>query len=179
MLYILASISVSIGIFISGIVFYNYDNLKTVYTIISLKKKSTVSTSKVNRLKFFYNFIVLLCNFCLTFLSFYKLSLIQKFNSSLVKIDKNLYIVSYIIEGKIYKMVVKANRNPSQILQISDDSNEDITDKILPYLGPKMDFHNTSLSPSFFLCKSLTFQLCTGEEFIFHDTENIKLSTLT
>jgi hypothetical protein len=92
------------------------------------------------------------------------LNLIQYLNNSVKKIGKNMYEVSYVVNGKMYKMIVSPNRGPAQILQVTDQNNNDITDKILSYLGPRDDWHNTKFTPNFWGYDSLTFQMYDGRE---------------
>jgi hypothetical protein len=99
------------------------------------------------------------------------LSFIQYLNNSVKKINKNQYEVSYIINGKLYKMVVSPMRGPAQILQIIDHNENDVTDNILCYVGPRYDWHNTKFTPNFFNCEFLTFQMADGNEIVIRKEE--------
>lgn len=67
------------------------------------------------------------------------------------------YIVTYILNKKTYKMFVEHARGPSKILHITNENNKDITDIVLPYLGPNFDWHGTDkpLTPKFFNCEKI------------------------
>jgi hypothetical protein len=97
------------------------------------------------------------------------LSLVQYMNNSVKKVDKNVYEVSYQIKGKTYKIIVIPDKGPNKILQISNDSQIDVTNHVLPYLGPNYNWHGTKLAPKFFGYKSLTFELYDGSEKTFTD----------
>ena len=69
------------------------------------------------------------------------LALIQYLNTSVYKTGKNMYEVSYAIEGKLYIMRVNPVRGPYPFLSIHNDLGHDITPLVIPYLGPKYDWH--------------------------------------
>lgn len=92
------------------------------------------------------------------------LALVQYMNNSVRKLDRNVYEVSYVINGRMYKMLVTPQRGPAPVLQISNDEDEDVTEQVLPYMGPQYDWHNNRIAPEFFGCKSLTFELADGSE---------------
>jgi hypothetical protein len=95
------------------------------------------------------------------------ISLLQKMNKSIKKLDKRTYEVTYVINGRMYKMVAKPTPGPIPILQIIDEESNDVTDKVLPYMGPTYDWHGNKLSPEFFGAKTLTFELYNGTEYTF------------
>lgn len=95
------------------------------------------------------------------------MNFLQYMNSTIVKIGPNTYEIVYIINGNMYKMVVKPQRGPPPILQISNDKQEDVTDLVLPYMGPKYDWHGNKFTPKFFDCDTLTFELSNGTECTF------------
>ena len=59
-------------------------------------------------------------------------------------------------------MIVKPRRGPNPILQIINDTKEDVTNIVLPYLGPNFDWHGNKLDSSFFNSKVLTFEMADG-----------------
>jgi hypothetical protein len=86
----------------------------------------------------------------------------------------NFYEITYFIDDKEYKMVIKEKRGPKDVLQIIGD-DEDITDMIEPYLGPYNNFHGSVFTPSFFKKDFLSFQLSNGNEITFEKDEEINL----
>jgi hypothetical protein len=84
-------------------------------------------------------------------------------NNTVVKIGRNKFEVTYLISGKVYTMVVIPVRGPSPVLQVINDSEEDVTDKVLPYLGPRYDWHGSLLAfSSAFSSDKLAFNLDSG-----------------
>jgi hypothetical protein len=91
------------------------------------------------------------------------------------KINNNLYEVSYKIESKRYKMLIEPSKGPAPVLQITNNLEDDVTDMVLSYMGPKYDWHsfyesnNTKFNPSdFFSYDWLSFELSDGDtQFIY------------
>ena len=104
-----------------------------------------------------------------------KHSLIQKLNKSVEKIDKNTYEITYTIGARLYKFRTKTQKGMSNILQIIDSDNNDVTELIEPYLGPHRDFHNYEYTPHSFNFKSLTFNFNDGESTTFIEHDKITL----
>ena len=104
------------------------------------------------------------------------INLIQYLNKSLIMIDKNTYELTYVINGTTYKNIIKIKRGPKPILQIIDELSEDITEKILPYLGPSYDFGGSKLTPKHFKYKTLTFEMSDGNEKIFNENDIIEFN---
>jgi hypothetical protein len=97
-----------------------------------------------------------------TIAKFCYISFLQYMNSSIKKIGKNTYEITYIINGNLYKMIIVPKRGPSPILQISDENMNDVTDEIMAYLGPEFDWHGKKFSLEFFKKESLTFEFSDG-----------------
>jgi len=119
-----------------------------------------------------YKIMIYWISFTMVIESFY-LSLIQYLNDSIKKLDKNKYEVSYVINGKMYKMIVNPKRGPLPFIMVKNEKNEDVTDIISPYLGPNNDWHTKKYCPDFFKCKKLVFELLNGEKVIFSDNDTI------
>lgn len=102
------------------------------------------------------------------------INFLQYMNNTVIKVGKNTYEISYVIEGKLYKMIVKPMKGPTPILQINDGVN-DITDLVLPYLGPNYNWHHTKFSPEFFDRKCLTFEFSNGIERTFSIEEHLHI----
>ena len=132
-------------------------------TFNKLKKKWTrltnlVSTTETNQL------MILLVSLKMIFQLMY-IQLIQYLNSTIRMVDKNTVEVTYMISSKSYKLLVNPYRGPDLILQIIDDAGSDVTDLVLPYMGPNYDWHKQPLDPSFFNGTAfLTFQMADGTE---------------
>ena len=136
-----------------------YDKWKSVNQLVSTHEKSKF------RIIFFSIKLILEALY---------LSLIQYLNSSVKKLDRKTYEISYQIEGRTYKMIVIPKRGPPPVLQIINDHDIDITDYVLPYMGAQYDWHGTKLTPRFFGSQTLTFNFIDGSEKTFHEP-SIKL----
>ena len=99
---------------------------------------------------------------------------IQYLNTSVKKIDKNKYILTYTIDGKLYKMIIKKKTGPSNILLILDENNKEISYLIEPYIGPEKDFHNKEITPCFFNKKEIIFEMTDGETIVFKEKDVLK-----
>ena len=132
-------------------------------TFERIKKKWTrltnlVSTTETNRVT------IVLVSLKMIFQLMY-IQLMQYLNSTVRVIDKNTFEVTYVITSKKYKLLVQQYRGPDLILQISDDTGSDVTDLVLPYMGPNYDWHKQLIEPSFFNNTAfLTFQMADGTE---------------
>lgn len=102
-------------------------------------------------------------------------SLGQYLTNPVKKIGKNIYEVSYIIEGKKYKMIVSPMKGPAPVLAISNDTMEDVTEQVISYLGPKCDWHGNKFTPDFFGHKSLTVQMADGSTKTFTVEEHVHI----
>jgi len=64
-----------------------------------------------------------------------------------IEMKDNVYTLTYFIGQKEYKAVFKGKRGPNKITKILNKNDEDITDRILAYMGPTHNFHNIPTSP--------------------------------
>jgi len=135
-----------------------YNNIKRLYNLVSTRHSSPI--------------IITLISLKMIFQSFY-IEFQQYINNTIVKIDKNKYLITYIINGRTYKMIITPCRGPINILNIINDENKNITDEILPYLGHNNDWNNYKFNPKFFGYKSLTFELINGENITFYGEDTI------
>ena len=128
-----------------------YSNWKRLNSAVSTRHTTAVSIA-------WYSFKIV----C----SLFYLSFIQYMNNSMIKLGKNKYLVTYTIKGKLYKMIVVPRRGPAPVLQVIDDEiREDVSDEVIPYMGPQYDWHNSDITFSeLFGRKKLVFELSNGEE---------------
>ena len=61
---------------------------------------------------------------------------LNKFN--IKHFQDNIYTVEFVIGGKIYKIFIQHDKNPSNILQIIDQSNQDLTNELSPIFNVKI-----------------------------------------
>lgn len=83
-------------------------------------------------------------------------------------IGKNLFEINYELHNKQYKMIVRNKRGPCPISQITNENGIDITDHILPYMGPNYDWHGYKPSAGTFGYTELVIAYSNG------DSETIK-----
>jgi hypothetical protein len=102
----------------------------------------------------------------------------QKVTKNMIIVKKNEYDVHYIYHGQLYKIKCKHISGPkyNQVLMITNQDSEDITTDILPYMGPKYNFHNIHYTPKDFNNQELSFYLSTGHILKFINNDIICLS---
>lgn len=154
--------------------FIKYDYPKTCYDIYLKKYNKWNRLNKLVSTKYKSPLMIKWVSILMISESLYS-KLLQYLNNSVKKMDKNKYEVYYIINGKNYKMVVSPSRGPIQIAQVINEHGIEVTDHILPYMGPNNDWHNTKYNPNFFNYKSLIFELNNGDKKIFNNSETIIL----
>lgn len=163
MLFIFLSIASVIIIFRKNIT-DKYERFNNLYDVVSLHNNNrfTILYHTVNIL--YKSIIISVLNYdCCR-------------NNRVKKIERNLWEITYEINGKKYKMLVRPDRGPSYIRKIYDNNNIDITDYIHPYLGPNNDFHKSDiLTPEFFNLKSIVIEKNDGHVQTFTYTEKLKL----
>ena len=99
--------------------------------------------------------------------------IVQYLNSTVLLAEKNKYIITYVIKGKIYKMIVSPNRGPPKVLFIYDEKREDVSHLVFPYIGLEETVNSVLFTPKFFNRKELVFELSIGGEKIFRENEKI------
>jgi hypothetical protein len=149
---------------IKNVIATNFNNFKDV--------KSLVSTSNNKKKKYTILWISLKLIFQAIYISF-----IQYMNTSVRHIDNKKSELTYVINGRIYKMIITHKRGPSPILQISNNFENDVTNQILPYMGPQYDWHGNTFTPEFFGYSSLTFEFGDGTEYTYQ-TNDLLLTQL-
>jgi hypothetical protein len=137
-----------------------YNKWKSLNSLVSTKHKS--------KHLIVFNSIKLLLH--MIYINF-----IQYMNNTVVKHNNNnTYILTYTIKGKLYKNIIKPIRGPNPIIQVINNKDEDVTEQILPYIGPRNDWNNNNIKPSFFEYDSLTFELSNGKEISFAKNDILK-----
>ena len=100
-------------------------------------------------------------------------SLSAYLNGHIKQLDKSHYEVSYVIKGNLYKMVVKPIRQPCPLIKITNSKDEDVTYKILPYYGPRYNWHHHQYTPKFFGEEKLVFEYEDETTKTFRDAEHM------
>ena len=128
------------------------------------KLNSLIATTHTNKCKIVWYSLMMIMQTIL-------ISFKQYLNNNVKKLNKSTFEITYVIKGQIYKIIISlpSMSGPSPILQISDENQNDLTDIVLPYMGPLYDWHGNHFTPEFFNCKSLTFELSNGTEHTYED----------
>jgi len=114
------------------------------------------------------NYLLLLFDYITVFNNYLYDRFINQPNSSNVeKIDKEHFVVNYKINNKEYKMMVKLKKGPSSIYKVSKEDGTEITDVVIPYLGPNHEWiHCVHPYTYFFPEQKLTIHYINGETYI-------------
>ena len=149
------------------ILYISYNTINHKYKqlekLSSLTGKNNENTSVKKVLTLFFSIIF----------NFLKIYAIQLFNKNVIRLNKNQYILQFIIKGTVIKQIVTINSDPGPILQVLDDKNNDITTEIEPY------FQNidivTEINPKMLNYNKLIFETILGDEKEFDMEDTIKL----
>lgn len=87
------------------------------------------------------------------------------------KLDGSRFEIRYTVAGQRFRMLAEPKSGPLPFFEINDQDGRDITDIIVPYIGPSLDWHGNELTPNYFGLKSIVF-LCATADYKFeeHDT---------
>lgn len=102
------------------------------------------------------------------------LSFIQYMNTSVIKIDNDTYVLSYVIEGILYRTIITPSKLGPPVLLVSDNASNDVSDIVLPYLGPIYNWHGLALTPASLGFDKLIFEMSDGNELVFEKKEPLK-----
>ena len=162
-MYFIISIVIigGLGFFYKNQVKSTYDDIKNLTSEVGEIHKSTgaiiCNTLDVFRKKLWFNFL-------------------QRINNSITRVDKNTSILTYTLDGRLYKTVLDHRKGPSLVLLVTDETGEDLTSEVVPFLGPKRDWHRRDFTPKFWNKELLEFELSTGENKEFQNDEVIRLT---
>ncbi len=149
---------------------YIFSSLIGIYSLYSIFSKKNINTC-LKKVKISYIALD-------TSIKYLYILLQQYMNNTVKKIGKNTYELTYIINGNTYKMIVKPMRGPKPVLQITDHDSNDITDYVLPYLGPNFNWHGHKFNLDFFNKKQITFQMLDGTTKIYNINEHTHIEEL-
>ena len=155
-----------------GTLFYKIDGYNILKEYISIKKNKLKNLYNLVSTRHSSKFIIVFISIEMLLQAFYQ-SLVQYLDNSVKKIGKNKYELKYVINGKLYKKIIIPERGPLPIICITNENNVDVTEYILPYIGPNNNFHNENFNPNFFDYKILKFEMSNGTIKIFNDFEII------
>jgi len=154
------------------VVFLHNDTHTVLQNAIILKYNKWKTLNTMVSQKYNNKYMVFLSSMILVFQTLY-ISLIQYLNKTVKQVKKDTYLVTYVINGKVYKMFVIPQRGPSPVLQISDHEGYDVTRVVLPFMGPNYNWHGMGITPKNLLYESLAFEYADGESRVFKETETM------
>lgn len=129
---------------------------------------SLVETQHKNPVKIFTVSMSMVCKM-------WWINFLQKIDKSIESIDKNRVAITYVLDGRIYKFLTKRRKGPALVLLVTDQEENDVSEQVLPYLGPARDWHGHVFRPDFWDKDKLTFELSTGESRSFSRQDEIDL----
>ncbi len=122
--------------------------------------------------KYLYEFVSFTI-FCSKILFYYYLKINkqqhEKFNKKYIKI-------SYKYNGNTYFYLLKIPRGITPLSSIKDENDIDITDTIMPYLGPNLDCHNIKIYPKDFGYNKIKVTTLFDKVVIFEENDPIILT---
>jgi len=154
--------------------FYKLDTFTVVKDATIEKYKKFRELNKLVSKQYKTVGMILYVSICLI-VKMYWMNFTQWTNNSLEVLNKKDISISYILNGKLYKVLVKAKKGPNLVLLVTDENDEDVTDTVVPYLGPNNDWHHNIFKPQFWNKKSLCFELSSGEMKSFLENQDIIL----
>ena len=137
-----------------------YNKIKSLNQLVSSQYKNV--------------FVIFWVSFYIIMQAMY-IKFLQLVNKSMVKINKNTYQLTYVINGQLYKLIVKTRKGPKNVILATDENDEDITDIIHSYMGPCENFHGDTITPEFFGKNKITLNLSSGEDKTFDKTDAISI----
>ena len=120
--------------------------------------KKILSKRRTNRIQLYKSLLNLFAKTCV-YMFF------QRFSHKNVKrISKNTYNISFTIGGNLYTLQIKCKGGPSNVIQIIDDQDNDITDILSPFINfsENVDIVIPNLESLGY--KSATYNMATGDE---------------
>ena len=103
------------------------------------------------------------------------LLLLQKLYQTVRPVSRHTYEISYVLHDKTYCFRTKVQRGPSRVIQVTDETGEDITEEIRSYLGPNEDFHGQSLRTCDLGCELISMEMRNGETVVFGPLDILRL----
>ena len=93
---------------------------------------------------------------------------------NIVKVDKNIYELTFTITGKLYKVRFKVKKGPGSVLQCSDNDINDVTTIVEPYLNYKL-LTIIDITPKDLNIKDLNIEMNNGVLKKYKNNEKIDL----
>lgn len=170
----------SMAFAVTGLYFYK---MKVINT--SIKKnftdfkrvKNLVRSTETNIFMIYYCTTLLCAKYIIA--NFKKKYLVDK---NVISLGDNVYQITYKIDDKEYKLLVQKYRGPCPVMQVTNEHDIDVTDVIIPFMGPAYDWHNFKLNgksfnpPNYFNYEKLTFEMSDCSHQTMHSDGTITMS---
>jgi archaellum component FlaF (FlaF/FlaG flagellin family) len=159
-----------------AVLFYIFDGHKIITQMAIEKWRKFRQVNELVGTKYSSFSTIVWISLCLI-AKMYWLNFLQWINGSIVYfLDKRTVLVSYVLKGKLYTIVIHVASGPSKVLMVLDESYTDISDQILPFLGPEQNWHSVEFRPSFWQKRKLIFEMYDGERKEFTQDQIIDLN---
>lgn len=149
------------GIFTVGMTCWLLDGCKTVRKTMAKKWSQFREVNKLAETRYKGIFMIIWVSIHMI-AKMYWMQFVQWANTSVKHIDNKNISISYVINGQLYTMIVRPARGPPTVLLVTDEKGEDVSDIILPYMGPTRDWHKRSFTPDFWGKERLVFEMANG-----------------
>lgn len=168
-IYIFVSLSIISSMFLYKTNIPTIAKQTIIYKYNRFRKLNKLVSSQYNGIcMILYQSMCILCTAT-------RVNFLQYINNTIKKIDRKTFEVSYVINGKLYKMIIKPDKGPLPIILAYNQDNQDITDLIIPYLGPSNNFHNYKFTPNFFGMEKIIIENSDCDNLTFYKEDIIKL----
>lgn len=157
-----------------GLIFYLFDGHNIVKEMAATRYRQFRGLNRLVSTQYRGILMIIWVSLCMI-AKMYWMNFLHWANNTIEHKDYRTVIVSYVLNGKLYSMVTQPKRGPSDVLLITDEDHNDLSDQVLPFLGPEHDWHGKKFTPSFWDKKSLTFELAIGETKTFTIDEVIQI----
>lgn len=160
--------------FTFGILVYAFDGHNIVKEAVVTRYRRFRELNKLVETRYKTIGMILWVSCCMV-AKMYWMNFLHWANNSIEHVDHKTAIISYVLNGKLYRTVVKAKRGPASVLLVTDSEQNDVSDQVLPFMGPGQNWHGQEFTPSFWKKNSLTFELASGENKTFTEHEKIEI----
>ena len=103
------------------------------------------------------------------------INFLQWANNTVQIHHKGSTVLSYVLHGNLYKILIKHKKGPKPVLMVLDHDGEDVTQEVIPYMGTDGAWHGVTYQPSFWGKKMLIFEMASGEQKKFGEHEPITI----
>jgi len=162
------------ALFIFGVLIYSFDGHNIIKEGVITRYRKFRSLNNLVSTRYKTIGMILWVSCCMV-AKMYWMNFLHWANNSIEYIDNRTAIISYVLNGKLYRMVVKAKKGPTNILLVFDSEQNDVTEQVVPFIGPAQNWHGNEFTPSFWNKKSLTFELANGDNKTFYENEKIEI----